>query len=183
MDYMNVTLTTPAPRERQVLGKRAVADSLGWQRTGFGDLLRSEIARLCGDSGNREALRTLGQQRVEGDSAAFCRDVLAASGFRPGGDFVDEGIRHVAIFETLSEVSSPSDARLLFLGASETTRAVLIKTRADSSDSTRASMHQVETELLDALPGRADGIINANHCLDHVVSDCLDLVHRWQERL
>ena len=58
----------------------AVAEVLGWRRTGFGDYLRGEIARLGGDPDDRKALQDLGQQRVEDDSTAFCRDVLVAGG-------------------------------------------------------------------------------------------------------
>ncbi len=159
-----------------------VAEALGWQRTGFGDFLRSEIARLGGDPGNREALQNLGQRRVEDDPAAFCREVLAAGGFRAGDDFVIDGIRHVTIFERLAEVSKPSAARLLFLGAQTITRAVRVQTRADSPDFARASLHHVEAELVDALPKRADSIIDADRPLDLVVSDCLNLVQRWRER-
>jgi hypothetical protein len=159
----------------------AVAAALGWQRTGFGDYLRSEIIRLGGDPTDRKALQDLGQQRVEDDSVAFCRDVLAAAGFQPGDDFVIDGIRHVEIFEILAALGKPCEARLLFLGALETTRSTRVQIRADALDFARASMHQVEAELLDALPKRADGIVNADQPLDRVVSNCLDLVQQWQQ--
>jgi cytidylate kinase len=160
----------------------AVAAALGWRQTGFGDYLRSEITRLGGDSNDRKALQDLGQKRVEDDSAAFCRDVLAAAGFQPGDDFVIEGIRHVAIFETLVAVSKPSEARLLFLGAPETTRSVRVQSRADAQDFVRASTHHVETELQDALPQHADAVVDADLALDRVVAECLALVRRWQQR-
>lgn len=160
----------------------AVAAALGWRRTGFGDYLRSEVVRLGGDPNDRKALQDLGQNRVEDDPATFCRDVLAAAGFQPGGDFVIDGIRHVSIFEILAELGKPSQARLLFLGALETTRGARIQTRADAPDFARASTHRVEAELLDALPKKADGIVNADQPLDRVVSDCLGLVQQWQQR-
>lgn len=158
----------------------AVAAALGWRRTGFGDYLRSEIVRLGGDPNDRKALQDLGQQRVENDSAAFCRDVLAAAGFQPGDDFVIDGIRHVTIFELLAAVGKPSQARLLFLGAHETTRNTRVQTRADAQDFERASTHRVELELRDALPQRADAVVDADRPLDQVVADCLELVNRWQ---
>jgi cytidylate kinase len=158
----------------------AVAAALGWRRTGFGDYLRNEIAWMGGDPNGRKALQDLGQKRVEDDSAAFCRDVLTAAGFQPGDDFVIDGIRHVAIFEILAAVGKPSQARLLFLGALETTRSARVQTRADAKDFMRASTHAVETESQDALPQLADAVVNADQALDRVVADCLELVCRWQ---
>jgi cytidylate kinase len=160
----------------------AVAAALGWRRAGFGDYLRSEIARLGGDPNDRKALQDLGQKRVEDDSTAFCRDVLAAAGFQPGDDFVIDGIRHVAIFRVLTAVAKPSEAHLLFLGAAETTRNVRIQSRSDAQDFTRASGHRVETELQDALPQCADAVVDAFQPFDQVVADCLDLARRWHQR-
>jgi dephospho-CoA kinase len=161
----------------------AVALALGWGRTGFGDFLRGEIARLNGDPDDRQALQDLGQHRVESDAAAFCRDVLAAGGFEPGDDFIIDGIRHVAIFEILATVSKPSDARLLFLGAAESTRNARVENRFDAQDFRRASSHRVESDLKDALPRRADAVIDADQSLDQVVAECLNLVHRWRQTL
>lgn len=158
----------------------AVAEALGWGRTGFGDYLRGEIARTGGDPNDREALQNLGQRRVDDDPVAFCRDVLAAGGFHPGDDFVIDGVRHVRIFEILADVSAPSEAKLLFLGAHDSTRLERVGARADAGDFARASEHRVEAELRDALPDRADGIVDADQALDRVVSDCLDLVRCWR---
>jgi cytidylate kinase len=158
----------------------AVADALGWGRTGFGDYLRGEIARHGGDPDDRKALQDLGQARVDADAAAFCRDVLTAGGFQPGDDFVIDGIRHVNIFEILKQVGSPSDSRLLFLGAGEMTRSLRIKTRSDAADFIRASTHPVEADLRSALPDRADAVIDADQPMDRVVSDCLEWVGRWR---
>ncbi len=158
----------------------AVANALGWGRTGFGDYLRDEIARCGGDPDDRKALQDLGQARVDADGAAFCRDVLTAGGFQPGDDFVIDGIRHVNIFEILKQVGSPSDARLLFLGACEMTRSSRVQSRADADDFARASIHRVEEELREALPDRADALIDANQTMEGVISDCLGWVRKWK---
>lgn len=161
----------------------AVADALGWRRTGFGDYLRGEIALRGGDPDDRKALQELGQARVDADAAAFCRDVLTAGGFEPGDDCVIDGIRHVNIFEILQKVGSPSESKLLFLGAGETTRNLRVQTRLDAADFARASTHRVEAELRDALPARADAIIDADQPMDRVVSDCLEWVRKWRRRV
>lgn len=157
----------------------AVAEALGWRRTGFGDYLRGEIAQSGGDPDDRQALQDLGQVRVDQDALNFCRDVLAAGGFQPGDNFVIDGIRHVSIFEHLSQVSAPSDAKLIFLEAGEVTRSSRVQTRSDAGDFERASGHRVEAELRLGLPDRADAIIDADNALDRVVADCLDSVRRW----
>jgi len=92
-----------------------VATVLGWARGGFGEYLRNEIERLGGDPGSREALQELGQKRVESDAMQFCQDVLDAGGFVPGDDFVVDGVRHVRIFEVLTSIGAPSQAKLLYL--------------------------------------------------------------------
>ena len=158
----------------------AVAQALGWGRTGFGDYLRSEIARLGGDPDARQVLQDLGQKRVDDDPVAFCRDVLSAGGFRSGDNFVIDGIRHIRVFEILATVSAPSHARLLFLGASQATLTARIGARADAEDFNRASKHRVEAEVRDALPQRANGIVSADQPLSSVVSDCLALVRNWE---
>lgn len=159
----------------------AVAEALGWRRTGFGDYLRGEIAQRGGDPDDRQALQDLGQARVDEDPASFCRDVLAAGGFRPGDDFIVDGVRHAGIFDILGRVGAPSRPRLLSLGALEASRNARVQSRADAQDFGRASAHRVEAELRDALPKRADGLVNADQSLDRVIADCLGLVRVWQE--
>lgn len=158
----------------------AVARALGCGRTSFGDYLRGEIARQGGDPDDRKALQDLGQMRVEADAAAFCRDVLSAGGFQPGDNFVIDGIRHVSIFEILKQVSLPSRSRLLFLGAGEMTRSSRVQSRADAGDFARASIHRVEEEMREALPGRADAFIDADQTMEGVISDCLGWVRKWK---
>jgi dephospho-CoA kinase len=157
-----------------------VAKKLGWGRTGFGDYLRAEILKIGGDPSDREALQDLGKSRVDESCEAFCRDVLEFGGFRPGENFVVDGIRHLVIFDTLAIQGLPSRARLIFLGAEETTRVARVMARADAHDFDRASKHPVESELANALPKIADGIVNSEQSFDRVVMDCLCLVRRWE---
>lgn len=160
----------------------AVSEALGWRRAGFGDFLRNEVARLGGDPNDRRALQDLGQAFVDKDPSAFCHDVLASGGFHAGDDFVIDGVRHVGIFDLLSKIATPSRSRLIFLGALETSRIARVEARPDALDFARASRHSVEAELSEALPQRADGIVDANQSLDVVVDACLRWVHRWKGR-
>jgi hypothetical protein len=142
--------------------------------------LRGEVARRGGNPDDRKALQDLGQARVDADAEAFCRDVLAAGGFRPGDDYVIDGIRHASIFEILKQIGLPSDAKLLFLGAGEVTRSARVQSRADACDFARASTHRVEAELRESLPDRADAVIDADKTMDLVISDCLEWISRWR---
>jgi cytidylate kinase len=158
----------------------AVAEALGWRRTGFGDFLRAEIARSGGDPTCRQALQDLGQQRVDNDPEAFCRDMLSAGGFQPGDDYVVEGVRHVAIFRILRVLVAPSTARLLFLQASDAARTARIETRSDHADFDRAGGHRVEADLRNALPERADAVIDADRAIGGVIADCLTQIGSWR---
>lgn len=158
----------------------AVAEALGWRRTGFGDYLREEIARLGGDPSDRQSLQDLGQQRVDHDASAFCRDVLVAGGFQPGDDFIVDGIRHVRIFDLLAEASRPSTARMILLAAAGATLEQRVAKRYDADDYARAAAHRVEAEVLDDLPRRADAIVNTERSVDDVVAACIQLVNDWR---
>ena len=158
----------------------AVARILGWRRTGFGDYLRTKIARCGGDPDDRMSLQDLGQARVDANPEAFCAEVLAAGGYSPGDNFIVDGIRHVRIFEILARVSHPSKAKLLFLDAGEVTRSNRVRLRADAKDFARASAHHVEFELIGTLPERADGVVDADQPMCRVIADCLMLIGLWR---
>lgn len=158
----------------------AVAITLGWRRTGFGEFLRDEIVRTGGDPQSREALQNLGQRLIETDPEAFCRSVLAAGGFTPGDDFLIDGVRHVEIFRILGRIAAPSTARLLFLSVDEAHRLARVADRADKDDFARAATHRVEAELRDDLPALADAVVDATRPFDDVVADCLANIKMWQ---
>lgn len=151
----------------------ATAAALGWRRTGFGDYLRTEVSRRGGDPNSREALQNLGQHLVQADAEDFCRLVLAAAGFRPGDDFVIDGVRHVEIFRNLERLAKPSVAKLLFLDADEAQRLARIRERSDKGDFGRATSHRVEAELQSDLPALADDVVDATRPFDEIVAVCL----------
>lgn len=158
----------------------AVAAALGWGRTGFGDYLRTEISRRGGDPNSREALQDLGQNFVEADAEAFCQSVLAAARFRPGDDFLIDGVRHVEIFRILVRLAKPSITKLLFLDADEVQRLVRISERSDKDDFSRAVSHRVEVELRSDLPALADAIVDATRSFDEIVAECLVKIEAWR---
>jgi hypothetical protein len=69
----------------------------------------------------------------------------------------------------------------LFLAAREVARNARVQVRSDAEDFSRASAHSVEAELHNALPERADGIVDADQQLNRVAADCLDLIGSWRD--
>lgn len=157
----------------------AVGTALGWRRTGFGDYLRAEIARLGGDPTSREALQNLGQQLVAADADAFCHSVLDAGGFKPGDNFLIDGVRHAEIFRILARFAEPSIARLLFLSVEETQRLARVAERTDNADFARASQHSVEAQLQNELPDLAHAVVDAARPFQEVVASCLTEIEGW----
>ena len=158
---------------------RAVAEELGWKRTGFGDFLRVELARAGGDPTSRPELQELGQQRVATDPTEFCRAVLAAGGFAPGADFVVDGVRHNEILQILGRLAAPSTVRLVYLDATELRRSERAAIRDSDADFSRAQTHQVEAESGDALRNQADIVVDADRPLVEVVAHCLAAIETW----
>jgi cytidylate kinase len=160
----------------------ALAQQLGWRRTSFSDYLRVELQRRGGDPGSREALQDLGQSLVEADGEAFCRAVLIAGGFQPGGNFLLDGVRHVDIFRALARLARPSSARLIFLAADDVSRHERVAGRPDGrTDFARAEAHLVEADMKDSLPAIADLCVNATQDLEVVVDQCLTAIRQWTD--
>ena len=76
---------------------QTLSTALGWPRAGFGDYLRTRIAREGGVPNSREALQDLGQSLVDADPDGFCREVLKSGNFERGGYLLLDGIRHADI--------------------------------------------------------------------------------------
>jgi len=135
---------------------QALAERLGWERAGFSDFLRAELAQRGNDAPSREMLQDFGQAMVEGDPEGFCRAVLDAGNFRPGGDMLVDGVRHAEIHRILARIALPSTAKLIFLTADEASRLDRVKERGDgSTDFARAEAHRVEADLQEDLPAIA----------------------------
>jgi hypothetical protein len=161
----------------------ALAHTLGWRRTGFGDYLRDELTRRGGDPDLREALQDLGQSLVDTDPEGFCRTVLAAGGFAPGADLLVDGIRHVDIHRIIARLVPPSEPKLIFLAADDTRRIGRVGGRASGhADFARAETHRVEADLRASLPAIADVTIDAHEDFAKVVEACLAAIESWKAR-
>lgn len=157
----------------------AVAESLGWPRTAFGDYVRAEVARTGGDPTLRQALQDFGQARVDADAVGFCRDVLAYGGFISGVNFIIDGVRHLDIYSILTRLAEPTKARLIFLVAEDVSRARRVEQRGDQGDLVSADQHRVEADLRDSLPQAANATVDASKPLATVVGECLEYARSW----
>jgi cytidylate kinase len=153
---------------------RCLATALEWPRVAFGDYVRAELARRGGDPTSRDALQDLGQELVDADPRSFCAVVLASAGFKPGGDLLLDGVRHIAIQHIVSDLARPSVTKLLYLATGEQERLKRVASRTGEGKTfARASTHRVEADLYTSLPATADRSIDASAPLAQVVSRCL----------
>jgi len=152
----------------------ALAQALGWPRTGFSDYLRVLMMAKGIADPSREQLQDLGQSLVEGDPEKFCRDVLANIGFIPGRNILLDGIRHVDIQQRIAAVVKPSRAVLIHLAADDQVVAKRVQERgASEQEFRRAIGHPVERDLNRSLPEVADFVIDAGAPLKDVLLKCL----------
>lgn len=163
---------------------RALAGSLGWPRTAFGDYLRKEAAKIGQDPDSRQVLQDLGQSLVERDAKQFCRAVLADGGFAPQGNLLVDGVRHVDVQRLIAELVAPSKTKLIYLAAGDAQRLERISDRSDGqSDFARAESHSVEAQLRDSLPALADAHINTEIGFDGVLRECESVIRAWIDTL
>jgi hypothetical protein len=156
---------------------QTISTALGWPRTGFGDYLRTRIAREGGDPNSREALQDLGQRLVDADPDGFCREVLRSGNFRPGGHLLLDGIRHVDIQARISKLVAPSRAVLIHLAIDDAEVQKRVASRPQgSTDLTRAEKHRVEAELASSLPQIADRVVDASLPLHILAGSLLSII-------
>lgn len=157
----------------------AVALSLGCSRVSFGGFMRAE-ARKRGLSTDRETLQSIGEELVARDPDRLCRDLLAQSGWTPGGALVIDGVRHVDIADRLCQLVVPSEFRLVHVTAGEQTRNARFAARAESSgDLSKYESHSTEHDVHLGLPERADLLVDGNQPIEGLI----ERVAKWAETL
>lgn len=102
---------------------RAVAEVLAWPRVSFGDHIR----RLAQENGenpdDRTVLQRLGQALVMTNVEEFVRSVLSENeNWRPSGNLVVDGVRHVEVRWSLLTQVKPSAFKLVYVTVDEPTR-------------------------------------------------------------
>jgi hypothetical protein len=161
----------------------ALAQRLGWRRAAFGEYVRAQLARQGGDSAPRETLQNLGQSLVDADPEGFVRAVLASAGFIPGDNLLIDGVRHVDIQTLIGKLVHPSRAYLIHLAVDDVHAYARSEGRPQGrAEIVHAEAHRVESDLKQALPKRADQVIDATASLELVVGACLDAIERFSGR-
>ena len=96
------------------LVSRQYAREYGIDWVSFGDFVRAVAKQRKLDHESKNVLQTLGQELVDQDPDAFCRNVLAqASDWEPGLPIVVDSIRHEKIVQALRKIVAPCDVVLL----------------------------------------------------------------------
>lgn len=150
---------------------RSLASKLNGMTAGFGDFVRY-LATTKRLGLNRSSLQQIGQQSVEVDPVGFLTGFLAWANLDPDRPIIIEGLRHAAIDIALRDWAQDREARyiLVALKASAEKRA---KRRSNGDlDALRdIENHAVEREVQEALPNRADLILNCDGPVDHIIAD------------
>lgn len=153
---------------------KAVAQSLGCNRAGFGDYLRKLIVLAGGNPESRRELQDLGQALVQNDHSSFCEGLLSDVEYQIGADLVIDGIRHVKIYDELATTLLPARVILIHLDIGEDLRKLRAEMRGDDpSELVTATLHPVEQDTMTALSKRASAIVDAGEDLAVVVQSCL----------
>ena len=158
----------------------ALAHRLGWPYVGFGDYVRSEAVRQGLDPESREVLQRLGQDLLRQDLDGFCRAVLAQSDRAPRQGLIVDGVRHIAVLDTLRRLLAPIPVRLIYLAVSNDVRQLRLDAagRCAGCDAAGAEDHPSEMLAALSLPATADAVLDGNRDLDAVVADALACVVR-----
>lgn len=155
---------------------KGVADVLGAPRASFGDYVRS-VAQQRGLKKSREVLQDIGESLVREDLEAFCKAVIAQSGWNGNGPLVIEGIRHLKVANALRHMISPVRFLLVFINADEQVREVRLQQRAyNKGESLRqADSHSTEKDVHTLIPKMADVIVDGTRPVDALVKEILEI--------
>lgn len=150
----------------------ALAESLGVNRSGFGDEVRARAA-AAGRDASREVLQEIGEHLVATDPQGFCAAVLTRGNYLPGTGLVIDGIRHVEILELMRQIIAPDRLLHVHVEAPDRVRQDRIETRnrlGEGASLVGLEIHSTERQVLDVLPQRADIIVNSGDSLESVVA-------------
>lgn len=162
----------------------ALSLKLNCSRVAFGDYVRSEVVKNGLDPEDRGTLQNFGQSLVDADPEGFCNDVLRFAHFSPGDNLIVDGIRHVAIYECLRRLVSPSIAKLIFLAAADQERMQRSQARRrDNGSLISADTHRVEAELNNSVPARADMTLDGSLAIDNLLSLTMERVQEWAQEV
>lgn len=147
-----------------------VASSLGWQRVGFGDYVRT-VAQRQGLGESREVLQTIGATLVNQGIEQFCSAVLAQVDWEPRQPLVVDGIRHAEVVSTLRQLVAPKKLLLVFVIVNESTREARLIERGltHREQWQQFEAHSTESQVQTVLPGMADLTVDNTQKIEELV--------------
>ena len=147
-----------------------VASSLGWQRVGFGDYVRT-VAQRQGLGESREVLQTIGATLVNQGIEQFCSAVLAQVDWETGQPLVVDGIRHSEVVSTLRQLVAPRKLLLVFVIVNESTREARLIERGltHREQWQQFEAHSTESQVQTVLPGMADLTVDSTQKIEELV--------------
>ena len=157
----------------------AVAEVLGWPRTGFGDYVRA-LAAQRGLPEDRQSLQRLGESLVNEKPGEFCRMVLDQAKWEPGKSLVVDGIRHAAIVSALREMVAPAELLLVFVAVPDSLREARVR-RRDGQDHVPLDLldsHSTESDVERLLSKMADLTVEGNGPTEVLASEIAVWVKR-----
>jgi cytidylate kinase len=165
-------------------GKSAISKELarllGWQRVGFGDVLRL-VARQRDIPESRESLQELGAKSIEEDCQGFCARLLEYADWSQGKPLIIDGIRHLCVLEALKNAVAPSAFHLIYLDVDSKILADRYRhaSRGSSQVLEQVEMHSTEREVLVALRDAADLKVDNTISVAHSIKLIMD----WMQEL
>ncbi len=165
-----------------------VAVHLDAPRVSFGEYLRG-VARERGLELTREVLQNLGDQLVTRDVRGFCEDVLEQYPWQPGKPLIIDGVRHVEVLDSLTEILSPARVYLIYINVDRTTQTKRLKTDPLPHEKTldELEQHPTERQVRSKLPDRAalvlDGTQDPDESARKVIEFLATKVNNAEENL
>src|SRR6266566_3301873 len=114
---------------------KQIADQLKWPRAAFGDHVRAVAAKRRLDPTDVTTLMSIGAELITQDCTRFCSEVLDAAHWTPDRSVILDGVRHVAVVETVQRLVAPSTFRLIVVEASRATRERRLRENAGNGPS------------------------------------------------
>jgi adenylate kinase family enzyme len=174
----SAVLSFAAPIEA---GKTTVSTKVAAQlvapRVSFGDYLRG-VARDSGLEMTREVLQDLGDKLVSRDVRRFCEDVLEQEPWEPGQPLIIDGVRHVEVLDSLSEILSPARAYLIYINVDRTTQVKRLKIDPLRHEKTLDELekHPTEEQVRSRLPDRAALVIDGTQDPDESTRQVIEFL-------
>ncbi len=154
---------------------KGLSAKLGWPRIGFGDHVRSLAAERKLEP-TREVLQNIGESEVSGNCENFCRSVLLRGSWSPDKSVIIDGVRHLAVIETITKITQPSQFLLIYLDISDLVQAGRLAKRGVSPKELKTlESHSTEIQVKVEIKKRADFLLST----EGSVSDAVDAVLAW----